>query len=299
MYTPGVQNMILKSDTYTENDFDLFSYANYRNLLHDLIELKKAQRSGFSYRMFAQRAGFSSPSYLKLVLDGERNLSKDSIKKFISFFKLVDEEAHFFTTLVNYNQSKQKDEKEKHWQSLEKIVHVHNINRMNINKGEYFSKWYHVMIREAIQNDNFTKDPKKLFDIFHGQIEIKDIERALQLIHELDLVEIDKKGKFKQKDTTIWWNHRWENLYVKIFYRQMIEKALHALDFLSLDQRYFGSMTFAFSKDKIMDIKKMIKKFQEDLITYVDNNKDIKKNEVYQLNTQLFPLINIKDDKAL
>ena len=47
-----------------------------------MISYLKATKPQFSYRYFSRVAGFSSPNFLKLVAEGQRNLSPKSIAKF-------------------------------------------------------------------------------------------------------------------------------------------------------------------------------------------------------------------------
>ena len=60
----------------------VFDYLDHHKFLKDYFEEKKAHCPFFSYKYFAQKAGFSSPNFLKLVIDGKRNLTKDSVFKF-------------------------------------------------------------------------------------------------------------------------------------------------------------------------------------------------------------------------
>ncbi len=52
----------------------IFTYTDYRAFLHDAYTHAKATNPAFSYRYFAKKAGFSSPNFLKLVIDGVYNL---------------------------------------------------------------------------------------------------------------------------------------------------------------------------------------------------------------------------------
>ena len=83
----------------------LFEYENYRSFLKDYFTFSKQQLPQFSYRYFAQKAGFRSPNFLKLVMDGKRNLSSQSIEQFSKAFKLSSIESEFFSYLVHFNQS--------------------------------------------------------------------------------------------------------------------------------------------------------------------------------------------------
>jgi uncharacterized protein (TIGR02147 family) len=61
---------------------DVFEYLDYRAFLRDIYLAKKAERRGFSFRAFSRRANLRSPNYLKLVMDGERNLSRAMAERF-------------------------------------------------------------------------------------------------------------------------------------------------------------------------------------------------------------------------
>ena len=50
-------------------------YQDYRTYMLDYFEWRK-RSSAFSWRKFSKIAGFSSPSYLKLVCDGKSSLSR-------------------------------------------------------------------------------------------------------------------------------------------------------------------------------------------------------------------------------
>lgn len=58
---------------------DIYEYLEYRIFLADAYQAGKENVSAFSYRYLARKAGFSSPNFIKLVMDGERNLSMESV----------------------------------------------------------------------------------------------------------------------------------------------------------------------------------------------------------------------------
>jgi uncharacterized protein (TIGR02147 family) len=54
---------------------DIFEYYDYRSYLKNLVAFKRQCSSVFSHRYIVQKAGFKSPTALKHVIDGKRNLS--------------------------------------------------------------------------------------------------------------------------------------------------------------------------------------------------------------------------------
>lgn len=54
---------------------------------------------GFTFRHFQKRAGFGSPNYLKLVMDGERNLAPRSLGKFLKGLYIAPADEAFVREL--------------------------------------------------------------------------------------------------------------------------------------------------------------------------------------------------------
>jgi len=74
---------------------DIFAFLDYREYLRAYYHHAKQHRR-FSYRAFSRKAGLRSPNYLKLVIDGERNLTRDMARRFAAACGLQDEAALYF-----------------------------------------------------------------------------------------------------------------------------------------------------------------------------------------------------------
>jgi hypothetical protein len=57
-------------------------FDDYRAALRALYAHKKQHEYGFSHRAFSRRAGLKSTNFLKLVMDGERNVSPKVAARF-------------------------------------------------------------------------------------------------------------------------------------------------------------------------------------------------------------------------
>ena len=53
----------------------IVEYDDFRKYMRDFYEDRK-RCSAFSWREFSKKAGFSSPSYMKVVCDGKSKLSR-------------------------------------------------------------------------------------------------------------------------------------------------------------------------------------------------------------------------------
>jgi uncharacterized protein (TIGR02147 family) len=64
------------------------------------FELKRNPNLKYSFRTFSALAGFGSPNYLKVVMDGKRMISVKAIPKFAKGLLLNEAEISFFTDLA-------------------------------------------------------------------------------------------------------------------------------------------------------------------------------------------------------
>lgn len=80
---------------------NVFSFTNYREFLRARYLELKASDPAFSHRSFAKAAGLGSPNYLKLVIDGARELALKSAKAFARGLRLNPSEADYFVSLVD------------------------------------------------------------------------------------------------------------------------------------------------------------------------------------------------------
>ena len=93
---------------------DLFQYVDYQVYLRDWLASIRTRR-GFSLRQFAARAGLGSPAYLKMVIDGKRNLGEEGLEMFMNGLRLEAEQRLFFRNLVLWNQA-ETDEDRSHYE---------------------------------------------------------------------------------------------------------------------------------------------------------------------------------------
>ena len=61
---------------------DIYNYLDYRQFIQAYYSAAKENTKSMSFRYLSRRAGFSSPNFIKLVMDGQRNLSAIRIQIF-------------------------------------------------------------------------------------------------------------------------------------------------------------------------------------------------------------------------
>ena len=89
---------------------DVLEYTSYRQYIVDYYTDRKA-KSAFTWQMFAEKAGFSSPVYLKYVSEGRFNLSEEAALRVASAMSLVEYERDYFCEMVRFDHAKTDEEK--------------------------------------------------------------------------------------------------------------------------------------------------------------------------------------------
>ncbi len=100
----------------------IYEYTDYRSFLKDRFFDLKNRNPLFSYRAFNRLAGLKNSGYLKLVIDGKKNLGERGIWKLARGFKLEQEEGRYFAALVRMNQARDRDEKNHYEQELKSCI---------------------------------------------------------------------------------------------------------------------------------------------------------------------------------
>ncbi len=79
---------------------NVYAFMDYRQYLAGYYAFAKQERYGCSFRVFSKRAGIRSSNYLRLVIDGKRNLSAEMAARFATGCELVGAAAEYFCELV-------------------------------------------------------------------------------------------------------------------------------------------------------------------------------------------------------
>jgi uncharacterized protein (TIGR02147 family) len=272
----------------TKRDLNIFEYDNYRLFLRDLYESEKARRPGFSFRFFSKQAGFSSPNFLKLVIDGKRNLSVDSIVRFAKALKLNKEESAFFRALVLFNQAATAEERGLWAEEILSFRLYRKLHPLHEAQYAYYARWYNVAIRELMGLKSFQSDPEWIAHTLDPPIGVQQAREAIDALIELGLAHREADGKLGRKDTVLTTGDEVSSSSLMQFHQQMLQKAGEALDRVPGDKRDISAVTVSVSEAKAREIKALIQKTRKEILAIADSDRS--PEQVMQVCIQFFPL---------
>jgi uncharacterized protein (TIGR02147 family) len=267
---------------------DVFELLDYRAFLRAHYEAKKASRRGFSYRAFSRRAGLRSPNYLKLVIDGDRNLSPEMAARFAKACGLEGDAAAYFQDLVTFNQAKGAEEKNAAYRRLTGFRRYRSAHRLQMAHAEYHSTWYLPAIRELAARSDFRADPAWIAERLRPPIPRKDAARALDTLLELGLLVREDDGSVHQGEPIVSTGPEMHALHIANYHRMMIGRGAASIEAIPSAERDISALTLCLAPDGIAELKRRLQAFRRELLELSADEDD--PEVVVQLNMQLFPL---------
>lgn len=266
----------------------VFEFIDYRKFLLYYYEERKRNSRNFSYRFFADKVGINSPSFLKHVIDGKRNLTRAAVEKFSGALELSPKEILYFRHLVLFNQAKTALEKQEHYSSLRSLAGGVKESVLKADQYDYFANWYVPVIRELICLHNFEDDYKVIAAAVEPPILPSEAKKAVLQLLRLKLVERLPGGCYRQINTALTADSLVTSLAVRSFMKTMLDHSKNALDQIPKDKRHISGMTIGISQAAYAVLAEEIEAFKDRVKAIV--NKDDDSSRVYQMDIALFPV---------
>ena len=267
---------------------DVFAYLDYRAFLRDVYAEKKALGRGFSFRTFSRLAGLRSPNYLKLVIDGERNLSDAMAPRFASALGLRDDAARYFADLVAFNQAKDAEARNAAYARLTGFRRYRSAHRLELAHAAYHSTWYLPAIRELAAREDFRAEPEWVAPRMRPPISREEARSALAMLFELGLLVKDEAGRVTQGESLVSTGAETRGHHIGNYHRMMMARAAASIDEVPAAERDVSSLTLCVGAKGLREIKERIQRFRRELLELSTCETDPR--EVVQINFQLFPL---------
>jgi uncharacterized protein (TIGR02147 family) len=262
-------------------------YENYRDYLHDWYEWMKESNPQFSYRTFSKWVGFKSPNQLQLIIQGKRNITRQTLGLFTKILKLKRREARYFEILVNMNQASTPESKANYLKDLSDYFKKQG-DELKHNQYEYLIKWYYAVLRELVTTKGLKFERHALANrIGHG-VTPRQVDEALDKLVALELLVKDEKGNFKQSQAVVTTGAETKEAASYFYHEQMLKLALAALKKQMPDERNFSAITLACRKDDVSEIAQILNDCRRQVLSYLENREAHEDEEVYQLNLQFF-----------
>jgi uncharacterized protein (TIGR02147 family) len=275
----------------------LGAYTDFRHYLKDVYQYRRRTESTglrqYSYSAFSAAADIKSPNYLKLIIEGRRNLSDDMIVRFAKALRLHKSEAEEFRALVHYGQETEPIQRNQYLKELADLRARRAFASGEINQ-EAWDKvpgWMGWVLYAMSEQYGVSFDPDELYRLVRAKTSPEDIRGELKrLMDNGDLKTLEDGRVIKGRDLI----ESPQELPVEMIRKLQAELIYLGIESLFKDSpkdREFGALTMAMTQQEFeqvrFELRQLRKRIQKDLMVKRQSSKG---ERVYQVNIQLFPV---------
>lgn len=271
-------------------DPEVFDFLDYRAYLREFYQRRK-ENTAFSYRAFSLRAKLGSPNYLKLVIDGERNLTAAMARRFAGACGLKGQGAAFFCELVAFGQATTLDERNESYGRLRRFQEFREAQAIQIARDDYHSKWYLPAIRELALATDFVSDPEWIAARLCPPIKPAEAQSALDVLQKLEMLVPQEGGGLRPGTPLVTTGAETANLHMVQYHRTMMGLASESLERIPAASRDISAVTLCVGVDGLELVKQAVVRFRRELLKLSELETDPR--QVVQVNFQLFPLSSL------
>ncbi|MDP7319829.1 MAG: DUF4423 domain-containing protein [Bacteriovoracaceae bacterium] len=263
---------------------DFESHVDYLNYV-----LKQVNQDGskvLTLERWARRLGYKSPSSLTMILKGQRLPSQELIHSIADDLNFTAEERRYFDLLVRLQ--KQKNKGKDVSITLKELSKLGKTNQhvVSLDEFNFISDWQHLAIKQLVRTKEFVEDTKWISKKLGGKITPAQARKAINSLLKLKILERTKSGKLFVARDSLESTNDIPSAAIKDHHKQMMMRAIEAIDEQVVEKRQMNSMTFRIDPEKVAEAKEKIIQFLYQFNE--DYAIEEKGGEVYQLNLQLF-----------
>ncbi|MGZ3801881.1 MAG: TIGR02147 family protein, partial [Bdellovibrio sp.] len=275
----------------------LSDYMNYRQYLADFYRFKrKASKNSlraYNYAVFSAAANIKSPNYLKMIIEGKRNLSDDMIGKFGKALGFMKDQIEEFRLLVHFTQATDPAERNMYLKKLseQRVAGKLKSGEIDRKTWEKVPNWVTWIIYAMVDQEGVSFDTATLKNLLRDKAREDEIENALNtLLNSGELRRDEKTGELRKGRSLIESPEEVPVALVRKLQSQLMYLGLESLYQDQPTDREFGTLTLSLTKSEFEEIKFKLRQMRKAL--HKDNSISRMKEKgerVYQMNIQLFP----------
>ena len=270
----------------------IVEYTDFRKYMRDFYEDRKL-RSAFSWREFSKNAGFSSPSYMKVVCDGKSKLSRIGVERTGAAMGLTGFEMDYFRAMVKFGQAETEEKKKAAYEEMLSIAKTYNVRTLEGDLFQYYDSWRNPVLRELAPIMPGAT-PGEMAKMCYPEVSAAEVRDSLDFLTKSGLLKREN-GNFVQSETSVKGSTDATRLALRGMHREMSKLATPALE-LPKEIRNFSGVTMGLSRESFGKIEKVLNECRRQIIDIAAEEKNIE--QVYRLNLQLFPLTkNVKENE--
>jgi uncharacterized protein (TIGR02147 family) len=169
------------------------------------------------------------------------------------------------------------------------------VKKIEENRYEYFSQWYHCVIRELVTMVDFKEDFRRLGKMLLPPITGKQAHDSVRLLLKLGFLK-KENGAYSRTSPLLSTGPSVNAHKIVLFQIQMLKRAIEAFDLSPPTDRMNSSTTLRVSRKYIKKYYDRIREMRAALME-MDREEQCPE-EVYQLNVSFAPMSNLSNKRV-
>lgn len=215
-------------------------------------------------------------------------MSPKGVDRITEALNIRGTERLYLETLVRYQNARLSADRESLFSRLMELKSKNLSSSLEQNQLEYYSEWFHPVIRELVGMPGFNPDPHWIVKHIEPRVLPEQARKSLALLQELNLVKKSEDGEsFELTSQHISTGDEIASHAVVRFHQRTIEIGRESVTNFDHTERNVSSVTMACSQEMFDKIADEIATFRKRILELADQEPS--PDRVYQLNIQFFP----------
>lgn len=229
---------------------------------------RKKKNKRYSQRAFARLIDIN-PGRVNQYFSGERQISKSVAQQISNKLGLDDEQAAYFIYLCEFDRQKKREPRPRLLLDDELALVV---------------EWHHFAILSLISTKDFRLDHQWIAERLG--IPEKIVDSSLERLERIGMIKITN-GAVEKTPISLTTTEDIPNQFLQMSHQDSLRYIIDNIAHVPVEKRDLSSITLAIDDRKLKEAKELIRTFRRRLARMISVGK---RNQVYTLNIQLFPL---------
>jgi uncharacterized protein (TIGR02147 family) len=267
---------------------EVTQYLSHRDYLKAVYDGAKARLESYSYLKLADDLGFSKTNVMRLVIAGQRPLTSKAAERIAKALDLHGPARRYWTTLVKYANERLPAERDNLFRLLMSYRTKSKPAELSPTEAEYFSEWYHPVVREMVALAGFDGDPEWIKGRLAFPLRLEQIKRSLELLEQLGVIERDGE-RWRRSEGVVATDAEVDSMAIVRYHQKMIEIGRESITQVHEDRRDIRAVTVSVPRSLLPVLKGKIQEWVAEAVALESGAGDAPADDVVQINIQMFP----------
>lgn len=263
----------------------------YREALRAKFSERVAMNSRYSLRALARDLALS-PSYLSQVLNGSRGLTAKTATAVFQKLSFSESDQKIFGLEIKKEHSRTDKSKQLVQKMIDTALQEKLAHQLTPEMFDSMSNWFSLVLFQLFYLKDAPLNSRPKFIAYCEAklgLPVPVIEHTIAVLLELQLIRVAGRG-LEPHHTTVWTTNDIPSAGIRQFHRQMIDRAVQAIESQALEERTLLSYQLPILKSDAPHITRDLLKFGSLMLRKYGKAESRDGDTVYGLNFQLFRL---------